>query len=296
MASVDRAIVVVSVPLAAVEPVDGPALHGALQELLAEDGRLAVSDESETGGWRLAGVSERHLGAAVDRLVLRFGARIAVGTPQVAYRETIQAEAWTEYTHKKLREDGSEYARITLAVAPAFDYLAQPGIAFTCDLAIADVFRDGVERGIKAIEQEGIVAGFPVVGVSAKVTDASWHEVDSTPLAFELAARAGLREALRAAAAVLLEPVLRLTLVLPAAFAADAVGDLIVRRGMVEERLIRGDEASIVAAVPVANLFGYDNSLNLLSRRQGRYETSFLAYQPVPRGDDDFPMAMAMRG
>jgi elongation factor G len=281
-------------------PGDRERLARALAVLTAADLSLRVATEPRSGQVTIGGTSERHLETTIDILRCAHRFEIEHGAPQVAYRETIRRASTVDYSHEKQRGGSGEFARVKIVAEPM---ALQAGSAFVDQSAGGTVpvalIIPGVEAGVRSVLGAGVVAGFPVIGVRATLVDGAFHATDSSVLAFEIAARAALREALQKGGPVLLEPIVKLDVVAPIDCVGSVIADLNSRRGHVIGQDVREGATIIAAQMPIAAMFGYDNTLRSMSGGQASYEMQFSHYAPVPSGDDDddgpFRPAAAMR-
>ncbi|MDN3576483.1 elongation factor G [Chitinimonas viridis] len=269
----------------AVEPrtqADQQNLLKGLQALLSEDPSLHLKQDHETGQTVLSGMGELQLEVTLEKLRSRFKVEVNVGQPQVAYRETITQAATVRHMHKKQTGGPGQYAEVELLVEPLPH---GSGLVFGHQLtggAIPREFIPGVEAGVRNTVKQGVVAGYPVVDLKVTLVDGSYHERDSSPLAFELAAGAALREALRKAAPVLQEPLMAVEVVTPLDHVGDAIGDLNRRRGQVREQTMRGNAVAIAAHVPLREMFGYIGQLRALTAGRASFTMQFDHYAAVP--------------
>ena len=270
----------------AVEPKtknDQEKLGAALARLAAEDPSFRVSTDPESGQTLIEGMGELHLEIIVDRLKREFKVAANVGVPQVAYRETITTEVVVDYTHKKQTGGAGQFARIKLRLEPL---AAGSGVEFESAAVGGSVPREylrAVQKGIEATALSGILAGFPVIDFKATVLDGAAHDVDSSTLAFEIAARSAFREAAYKAAPQLLEPMMSVEVVVPDANMGDVIGDLNGRRGHVSGTIRRAAATVISAMVPLANMFGYVNGLRSMTKGRGQFTMHFDHYERVPQ-------------
>ena len=273
----------------AIEPKsknDQEKMSTGLQRLAAEDPSFRVSSDIESGQTIMRGMGELHLDILVDRLKREFKVEANIGAPQVAYRETITKEVEIDYTHKKQSGGSGQFARVKIRFAP----LAEGGFEFTSSIVGGSVPREfipGVEKGLNQAKDTGIIAGFPVIDFQAELIDGASHDVDSSVLAFEIAARAAFREAMDKAAARLLEPVMKVEVLTPEEYVGDIIGDLNSRRGQVGGMDQRGNARAIDAMVPLANMFGYINTLRSMSQGRAQYSMQFDHYEQVPQAVAD---------
>jgi elongation factor G len=274
----------------AVEPKtkgDQEKMGQALARLATEDPSFRVSVDHESGQTIIKGMGELHLEIIVDRMKREFKVEANVGAPQVAYRETITRRADVDYTHKKQTGGSGQYARVKLHFEPL-----TPGGGFEFDNAVVGgavpkEYVPGVEKGVKGSLENGVLAGFPVIDLKVTLTDGAYHEVDSSALAFEIAARAAMKEGLGKAAPKLLEPIMRVEVVTPREYMGDVIGDLNSRRGRITGQDQRGNAEVINAMVPLANMFGYVNNLRSMSQGRAQYTMHFDHYEQVPQAVAD---------
>ena len=269
----------------AVEPksaADQEKMGAALALLAAEDPSFRVATDLESGQTVIRGMGELHLEVIVDRMKREFKVEANVGAPQVAYRETISKKAEVDYTHNKLAGGMGQFARVKLVFEPG---QAGSGFQFANSVVGSSVPKEyipGVERGIRSSLESGVVAGYPVIDCKATLVDGTYHNVDSSVMAFEIAARAAFREGIAKAGPKLLEPIMRVEVVTPEDYMGDVIGDLNSRRGQVSGMDQRGNARVIDAMVPLANMFGYVNSLRSMSRGRAQYTMHFDHYADVP--------------
>ncbi|MBB4042192.1 elongation factor G [Microvirga flocculans] len=269
----------------AIEPkskADQEKLGLALSKLAAEDPSFRVSTDQESGQTILKGMGELHLDIKVDILRRTYKVDANVGAPQVAYRETITKKAEVDYTHKKQTGGTGQFARVKLVVQPNEQ---GAGFAFESKIvggAVPKEYIPGVEKGLQSVIGAGVIAGFPVVDLKVELVDGAFHEVDSSALAFEIASRAALREALQKGSSVLLEPVMKVEVTTPEDYTGSVIGDLNSRRGQIQGQDMRGNAVVINAMVPLANMFGYVNTLRGMSQGRASYTMQFDHYEQVP--------------
>ncbi len=270
----------------AVEPktkADQEKMANALARLATEDPSFNVSVDQESGQTVIKGMGELHLEIIVDRMKREFQVEASVGAPQVAYRETITRAVEADYTHKKQTGGAGQFARIKILFEPLE---AGSGAVFESKIVGGRVPKEyipGVEKGIKGAAETGILAGFPVIDFKATLVDGGFHDVDSSVLAFEIASRAAFREGMTKAGPALLEPMMRVEVVTPEEYMGDIIGDLNSRRGQVSGMDQRGNARVIKAMVPLANMFGYVNSLRSVSQGRAQYTMHFDHYELVPQ-------------
>ena len=259
----------------------------ALNKLATEDPSFYVSTDQESGQTIIKGMGELHLDIKVDILKRTHKVEVNVGAPQVAYRETITRRTEVDYTHKKQTGGTGQYARVKLVVEPN-----EKGKGFEFDNEIVGgvvpkEFIPGVEKGLNSVMTSGTIIGFPVVDVKVALIDGAYHEVDSSTIAFEIAARTALREALQKSAPVLLEPIMKVEVVTPEEYLGSVIGDLNSRRGQIAGTDSRGNAQVVSAMVPLANMFGYVNNLRSMSQGRAAYTMQFDHYAEVPRNVAD---------
>jgi elongation factor G len=274
----------------AVEPktkADHEKMGQALARLAQEDPSFRVTTDHETGQTVLKGMGELHLDILIDRMKREFKVEANVGAPQVAYRETLTRRAEIDYTHKKQTGGSGQFARIKLVLEPG-----EPGTGFVFDSqvvggSVPKEYIPGVEKGLRSVVDSGVLAGFPVIDVQATLIDGASHDVDSSVLAFEIAARAAFREVAPKAGAKLLEPMMKVEVVTPEEFVGDVMGDLNSRRGQVTGSEPRGNATVIGAMVPLANMFGYVNTLRSMTQGRAQFTMQFDHYEQVPQSVSD---------
>jgi elongation factor G len=270
----------------AVEPKtksDQEKMGTALGRLAQEDPSFRVTTDHESGQTIIKGMGELHLDIIVDRMKREFKVEANIGAPQVAYRETITKAVEVDYTHKKQTGGSGQFARVILNFEPG-----KPGSGYNFESKLhgSNVPREyvpGVEKGLNSSRDSGVLAGFPVIDFSVTLVDGASHDVDSSVMAFEIASRAAFREAMQKAAARLLEPVMKVEVVTPEDYMGDIIGDLNSRRGQVGTMDQRGNARVISAMVPLANMFGYINTLRSMSQGRAQYSMHFDHYEQVPQ-------------
>ncbi|KFI25183.1 elongation factor G [Haematobacter massiliensis] len=274
----------------AVEPkskADQEKMGLALARLSAEDPSFRVETNFESGQTIMKGMGELHLDILVDRMRREFKVEANIGAPQVAYRETISREAEIDYTHKKQTGGTGQFARVKLVITPT-----EPGEGYSFETkivggAVPKEYIPGVEKGIKSVMDSGPLAGFPVIDFKVALIDGAFHDVDSSVLAFEIASRAAMREGLKKAGAKLLEPIMKVEVVTPEEYTGGIIGDLTSRRGMVTGQESRGNANVINSMVPLANMFGYINTLRSMSSGRAVFTMIFDHYEAVPQNISD---------
>lgn len=270
----------------AVEPktkADVEKMGMALSRLAMEDPSFRVSTDQESGQTIIKGMGELHLEVLVDRMRREFKVDANIGDPQVAYRETITKVADIDYTHKKQSGGAGQFAKVKIKFVPLEDGV---GFEFANTVVGGNVPKEyipGVEKGLRQSMDSGVIAGYPVTGVKATLYDGAYHDVDSNVMTFEIAARAAFREGMRQADPKLLEPVMKVEVVTPEEYMGDVIGDLNSRRGLVNGMDQRGNAKVVSAHVPLANMFGYVNTLRSLSQGRAQFTMEFHHYAEVPR-------------
>lgn len=269
----------------AVEPkttADQEKMGMALSRLAAEDPSFRVSSDHETGQTVIKGMGELHLEIIIDRMRREFKVEANVGAPQVAYRETITKKSEIDYTHKKQSGGAGQFARVKIVFEPL-----EPGSGFQFESkivggSIPKEYIPGVEKGLININEGGVVAGYPMIDYKATLVDGAFHDVDSSVLAFEIAAKSAFREGLPKSAPCLLEPIMKVEVVTPDEYMGDIIGDLNSRRGQMQSMEPRGNAQVINAHVPLADMFGYVSTLRGLSQGRAQYTMIFSHYAQVP--------------
>jgi elongation factor G len=274
----------------AIEPktkADQEKMGIALARLVSEDPSFRVHTDQETGQTVMKGMGELHLEIKVDILKREYKVEANIGAPQVAYRETITKAADYDYTHKKQSGGAGQFARVKFTFEPL-----EPGSGFVFENKVVggSVPREyipGVTKGLESALGTGVVAGFPTIDFKATLTDGAYHDVDSSALAFEIASRAAFREGILKCAPKLLEPVMKVEVVTPEDYLGDVIGDLNSRRGQVTGMDQRGNARVINALVPLANMFGYVNTLRSMSQGRAQFSMVFDHYEQVPQNVAD---------
>ncbi|MFU7500936.1 MAG: elongation factor G [Candidatus Tisiphia sp.] len=269
----------------AVEPkstADQEKMGMALSRLAAEDPSFRVSTDQESGQTVIKGMGELHLEIMVDRMKREFKVEANIGAPQVAYRETITKPCEIDYTHKKQSGGAGQFARVKIIFEPQ-----EAGTGFTFESrivggAIPKEFIPGVEKGLNNIKDTGVVAGYPMTDFKATLIDGAFHDVDSSVLAFEIAAKAAFREGMPKGNPKLLEPIMKVEVITPNEYMGDIIGDLNSRRGQMQSMDSRGNAQVITANVPLAEMFGYVSTLRSLSQGRSQYSMVFSHYEQVP--------------
>ena len=274
----------------AVEPKtkgDQEKMSQGLARLAAEDPSFRVETDLESGQTIMKGMGELHLDILVDRLKREFKVEANIGAPQVAYRETISQQINHTYTHKKQSGGSGQFAEVQLEITPTE---AGEGYSFESRIVGGSVPKEyipGVEKGIKSVMDSGPLAGFPVIDFKVALVDGKYHDVDSSVLAFEIASRMAMREGLRKAGAKLLEPIMKVEVVTPEEYTGSVIGDLTSRRGQVQGQEPRGNAIVLNSHVPLANMFGYINTLRSMTSGRAQFTMQFSHYDPVPQNISD---------
>ncbi|GMV63958.1 MAG: elongation factor G 1 [Parvibaculum sp.] len=274
----------------AVEPktkADQEKMGIALNRLAQEDPSFRVSVDEESGQTVIKGMGELHLDILVDRMRREFKVEANVGAPQVAYRETLTKRAEIDYTHKKQTGGSGQFARVKIVFEPG-----EPGSGFQFESkvvggSVPKEYVPGVQKGVESVKDSGPLAGFPMIDFKATLIDGAYHDVDSSVMAFEIASRAAFREGAQQAGVKLLEPIMNVEVVTPEEYMGDVIGDLNSRRGQINGTEQRGIAQVIHAMVPLANMFGYVNTLRSMSQGRAQYTMQFDHYEQVPQAVSD---------
>lgn len=274
----------------AVEPktkADQEKMGLALNRLATEDPSFRVSVDHESGQTVIKGMGELHLEIIVDRMRREYKVEANVGQPQVAYRETISRTFEIDYQHKKQSGGAGQYAKVKLIFEPL-----ERGSGFVFENkvvggAVPKEYIPGVEKGIRDAMDNGIIAGFPTIDFKASLVDGAYHDVDSSVMAFEIAGRSAFREGIKSCGPVLLEPMMKVEVVTPDEYMGDIIGDLNSRRGQVSGMESRGNARVVSSLVPLANMFGYINTLRSMSQGRAQYTMTFDHYAPAPQNVAD---------
>ncbi len=270
----------------AIEPkskADQEKLGVALGKMVAEDPSFTVFTDQESGQTVMKGMGELHLDIKVDILRRTYKVDANIGAPQVAYRESLGKKTEIDYTHKKQTGGTGQFARVMITFEPG-----EPGSGFVFESkivggAVPKEFIPGVEKGLESIKENGLLAGFPLIDFKATLTDGKYHDVDSSVLAFEIAARAAFRELREKGAPKLLEPIMKVEVLTPDEYLGDVIGDLNSRRGQIQGTDQRGNAQVITAFVPLANMFGYVSNLRGMSQGRAQFTMQYDHYEDVPQ-------------
>jgi elongation factor G len=262
-----------------------------LQKLAGEDPSLRLKTDQETGQTILSGMGELHLEIIIDRLRREYGVDANIGAPQVAYRETISRAHTETYTHKKQSGGSGQYAEVKIVFEPQE---RNEGVLFENKVvggAVPKEYIPAVEKGIRNQADTGVLAGFPTVDFKYSLIDGKYHDVDSSALAFEIAAKACFREGMKKAGPIILEPIMDVEITTPQDHVGDVVGDLNRRRGMIQNQESSGSTVIVRAHVPLKEMFGYISHLRSMTKGRASFTMQFHHYDPVPRNIADEIMA-----
>ncbi len=274
----------------AVEPKtknDQEKMGLALTRLAAEDPSFQVSSDEESGQTIIKGMGELHLEIIVDRMKREFKVEANIGAPQVAYRETISQSSQIDYTHKKQTGGSGQFARVKMTFNPLDP---GSGLKFEDKIRGGNIPKEyipGVEKGIKSVAESGLLAGFPLIDFEVILEDGAHHDVDSSVMAFEIASRSAFREVKPKLGVKLLEPIMKVEVVTPEDYMGDVIGDLNSRRGQVSGTEARGNATVIESLVPLANMFGYVNTLRSMTQGRAQFTMHFERYEAVPQAVSD---------
>jgi len=270
----------------AIEPkskADQEKLGVALAKMVAEDPSFTVFTDQESGQTIMKGMGELHLDIKVDILKRTYKVEANIGAPQVAYRESLGKVTDIDYTHKKQTGGTGQFARVKIKFEPG-----EPGSGFIFESsivggAVPKEYIPGVEKGLTSAKENGLLAGFPVIDFKATLYDGGFHDVDSSVLAFEIASRAAFKELRDKGAPKLLEPIMKVEVLTPDEYMGDVIGDLNSRRGQIQGTETRGNAQVVTAFVPLANMFGYINTLRSFSQGRAQFTMQFDHYEAVPQ-------------
>ena len=269
----------------AVEPktkADQEKMGVALNRLAREDPSFRVTSDHESGQTIIKGMGELHLEILVDRMKREFKVEANVGAPQVAYREYLAKKVDIDYTHKKQSGGSGQFGRVKFTVTPGE---RGSGIIFTDAVKGGNIPKEyipSVEKGMRETAETGSLIGFPIIDFEIELYDGAYHDVDSSALAFEICARAAMREAAQKAGIKLLEPIMKVEVVTPEDYLGDVIGDMNSRRGQIQGTDSRGNAQVVEAMVPLANMFGYVNQLRSFTQGRAQYTMQFSHYDEVP--------------
>jgi elongation factor G len=274
---------VISVSVKPKLKADQEKFSTALGKMVRADPSLHLETDRETGQTILRGMGELHLEVTLDRMRTEFGVEGTMGEPQVAYRETFTKKIDEQYIHKKQTGGSGQFAEVWITFEPLERGAGFEFVDETVGGSVPKEFVPSVEKGLKIQKEDGVLAHYPTVDFRATLTDGSYHDVDSNALTFEIAAKACFREAIRKAAPILLEPVMKVETVTPGDYLGDVIGDLNRRRGTIQDQLERGANIAVVAVVPLSEMFGYIGHLRGMTSGRASYTMEFSHYEPVPR-------------
>ena len=274
----------------AIEPkskADQEKLGVALAKMVAEDPSFTVHTDQESGQTIMKGMGELHLDIKVDILKRTYKVEANIGAPQVAYRESLGKVTDIDYTHKKQTGGTGQFARVKIKFEPG-----EQGSGFIFESSVVGgsvpkEFIPGVQKGLEQAKENGLLAGFPVIDFKATLYDGAFHDVDSSVLAFEIASRAAFRELRERGAPKLLEPIMKVEVLTPDEYMGDVIGDLNSRRGQIQGTETRGNAQVVTAFVPLANMFGYINTLRSFSQGRAQFTMQYDHYDPVPQAVAD---------
>ncbi|WP_114392413.1 elongation factor G [Oleisolibacter albus] len=278
---------VISVSVEPKNRADQDKFGAAIGKMVRADPSLRLETDKETGQTILRGMGELHLEVTLDRMRTEFGVEGIMGRPQVAYRETITRPVTHIYTHKKQTGGSGQFAEVKIIFEPQ-DRGA--GYKFVDQVVGGTVPREyipSVDKGLQVQKEDGVMAGYPTVDFKATLVDGKYHEVDSNALTFEIAAKACFREAMRLGSPVLLEPIMKVEVVIPEDYLGDVIGDINRRRGTVLGQLERGNNIAVESHVPLSEMFGYIGQLRGMTSGRGSYTMEFSHYDPVPKNVAD---------
>jgi elongation factor G len=266
---------------------DQEKLGVALGKMVAEDPSFTVYTDPESGQTIMKGMGELHLDIKVDILRRTYKVDANIGAPQVAYRESLGRKADIDYTHKKQTGGTGQFARVKIVFEPGEE---GSGFVFESTViggTVPKEFIPGVQKGLESAKENGLLAGFPLIDFKATLYDGAYHDVDSSVLAFEIAARAAFRELREKASPKLLEPIMKVEVLTPDEYMGDVIGDLNSRRGQIQGTETRGNAQVVTAFVPLANMFGYISTLRSFSQGRAQYTMQYDHYEPVPQAVAD---------
>jgi elongation factor G len=287
---------VISVSVKPKNKADQEKFGTALGKMVRADPSLKLETDRETGETILRGMGELHLEVTLDRMRTEFNVEGIMGQPQVAYREAITKPISEQYVHKKQTGGSGQFAEVWITFEPLERGAGFEFVDETVGGSVPREFVPSVEKGLRLQKEEGVLAKYPTVDFRARLTDGSYHDVDSNAMTFEIAAKACFREAMRKAGPILLEPVMKVETVTPGDYLGDVIGDINRRRGQIQEQLERGTNIAVVAHVPLSEMFGYIGHLRGMTSGRASYTMEFSHYDPVPRNVADAVIAEAAKG
>ncbi|GGO69219.1 elongation factor G [Bowmanella pacifica] len=273
---------VISIAVAPKDKGASEKLGNALSKMIAEDPTFIVETDEDSGETILKGMGELHLDIKVDILKRTFGVELVVGKPQVAYRETITKAVEDSYTHKKQSGGSGQFGKIDYRIRPG-----EPGSGYKFSSTVVGgnvpkEFWPAIDKGFKSMLDEGTLAGYPVLDVEVELYDGSFHAVDSSAIAFEIAAKGAFRQSIPKAAPQLLEPIMKVDVFTPEDNVGDVIGDLNRRRGMIKDQEAGATGVRVKADVPLSEMFGYIGSLRTMTSGRGQFSMEFSHYMPCP--------------
>jgi len=281
---------VISIAVAPKDKVNAEKLGIAIGKMVAEDPSFYVETDEDSGETILKGMGELHLDIKVDILKRTYGVEVEVGQPQVAYRETITKRLEDSYTHKKQSGGSGQFAKIDYIIEPLEPGDDEEGFQFESKVVGGNVpkeFWPAVEKGFKMSKDVGVLAGFPCLDFKVTLVDGAFHAVDSSAVAYEIAAKAAYRASMPKAGAQLLEPIMKLDVFTPEDNIGDVIGDMNRRRGMIEEQLTTPTGIRVKAKAPLSEMFGYIGDLRTMTSGRGQFSMEFDHYAPCPRNVAD---------
>ena len=273
---------VISIQVEPKTKADQEKMGAALKKLQDEDPTFRMETDQESGGTILSGMGELHLDIIVDRLKREFNVEANVGRPQVSYRETIERSSEAECKYVKQTGGRGQYGHVKIRIEPKE---RGTGFEFINEIKGGVIPREyipAVEKGVREAMEKGVVAGYPLVDIRVTLYDGSFHEVDSSELAFKIAGSIALQDGAKKAGAYILEPIMKLEVVVPPDFLGDVIGDLLSRRGRIDETVDRPSVKAIYAKVPLSEMFGYATILRSLTQGRGTFSMEFESYEKVP--------------
>jgi elongation factor G len=278
---------VISLAVAPKDKANAEKLGVAIGKMVQEDPSFRVETDEETGETILKGMGELHLDIKVDILKRTHKVEVIVGAPQVAYRETITKPVADSYTHKKQSGGSGQFAKIDYKIEPL-----EPGSGFVFESAVVGgnvpkEFIPAVEKGFKNSIQKGPLAGYPCLDFKVTLTDGGFHAVDSSSIAFEIAAKAAYRQSMAKAAPQILEPIMKVDVFVPESNVGDVIGDLNRRRGMIKDQMSTPTGVRVKADAPLAEMFGYIGDLRTMTSGRGQFSMEFSHYYAAPRNVAD---------
>ena len=282
---------VISIAVAPKDKSSVEKMSIAIGKMVAEDPSFQVETDEDSGETILKGMGELHLDIKVDILKRTYGVELEVGAPQVAYRETITQEIDDSYTHKKQSGGSGQFGKIDYRIKPG-----EPGTGFAFSSTVVGgnvpkEFFPAIEKGFEGMMEEGPIAGFPVLDVEIELYDGGFHAVDSSAVAFELAAKGAYRQSMPKAAPQLIEPIMKVDVFTPEDHVGDVIGDLNRRRGMIKDQMAGPTGVRIKAEVPLAEMFGYIGHLRTMTSGRGQFSMEFSHYLPCPQSVSDAVVA-----